>query len=187
MRKSLSDLKCNSLLLTKFTLQRVDLPEPPNVLIANAIDNVIHDISIDTMVLSGSMVVWLRVDGLQSSFDSTGHYPMLAGYEVNERPQYVAAVKIDDIYHFTLIEVGAFACRYTDDDGNERETHNFLVLALRHDPSDATPPYPLPHTGAMDPTGPLHWLKFWPEKDPSYSPDSEIAKEGGRPSGVASE
>jgi len=27
----------------------------------------------------------------------------------------------------------------------------------------------------MDPTGPLFWLKFWPEKDLDYSKDTRLA------------
>ncbi len=27
----------------------------------------------------------------------------------------------------------------------------------------------------MDPTGPLHWLKFWPQKDPDYCALSDSA------------
>ncbi len=45
-------------------------------------------------------------------------------------------------------------------------TDEFKVLVLRHDPSDMHPPYPSSPKGAMDPTGPLHWLAFWPQKDP---------------------
>lgn len=50
-------------------------------------------------------------------------------------------------------------------------TDEFFVLALRHDP----PPRPSYPRGALDPTGPVFWLRFWPVKDPDYYED-----EGGR-------
>ncbi len=99
---------------------------------------------------------------------------VLAGYEENHKPLYVAAVKFDDGYHFTVVTDGASTVKYADEVGVECETHKFVVLALRYDPSDQTPPYPHASDGAMDPTGPLHWLKFWPEKDPDYSAASDI-------------
>ncbi len=42
----------------------------------------------------------------------------------------------------------------------------YRVIALRHNPSDMLPPYPRIPEGAMDQTGPLFWLKFWPRRDP---------------------
>ncbi len=72
---------------------------------------------------------------------------------------------------------------YTDELGDEHKAYGFFVLALRHDPSDATPPYPRTSAGAMDPTGPLHWLNFWPRKDPDYCALSDSARGRRRPSG----
>ncbi len=154
--------------------QRVQLPEPPNMLLKNT---VLRDFVVDTMVLTGNTVVWLPIDGRQAPFDITGHYPILAGYEESHKPLYVAAVKIDHDYYFTVVEDGASTVRYTDEVDGRRETHEFLVLGLRYDPSDLTPPYPHASAGAMDATGPLRWLKFWPEKDAAYYAASDSAKE----------
>jgi len=112
----------------------------------------------------------------EGPFDVTGHYPILAGYDQDGMTFYVAAVKIEFVYHFTCVEDGARTARYTDEIGDTYETDEFFVLALRHDPSDFTPPYPRIPAGAMDQTGPLYWLKFWPQKDPEYCAVSETAK-----------
>jgi len=152
----------------------VQLPEPPNMLLKNT---VLRDFAVDTMVLTGNTVVWLPIDGRQAPFDITGHYPILAGYEESHKPLYVAAVKIDHDYYFTVVEDGASTVRYSDEVDGRRETHEFLVLGLRYDPSDLTPPYPHASAGAMDATGPLRWLKFWPEKDADYCAASDSAKE----------
>jgi len=154
----------------------IQLPEPPNVLIKNF---VLRDFAVDTMVLTGNTVLWLPVDGYQSPFNVTGHYPILAGYKENQ-PLYVAAVKFDNDYYFTVVKDGASTVRYINGDGKKRETHKFVVLALRYDPSDLMPPYPHASASAMDPTGPLHWLKFWPEMDPGYSAASDISREDDR-------
>ncbi len=71
----------------------------------------------------------------------------------------------------------ARAVTYTDEVGDNHETDGFFVLALRYDPTDVEPPYPRTYPDAMDPTGPLHWLKFWSEKDPDYWPMSESARD----------
>lgn len=129
------------------------------------------------MVIDGNLVLWLCIGDL---FVANGHYPILAGYDRFGNALYVAAVKIGFIYYFTCIEDGARRAKYTDEIGDTHETDNFLVLALRHDPSDLTPPYPCSTGGALDQTGPLYWLKFWPEKDPDYcaATDSAEADDG---------
>ncbi len=129
------------------------------------------------MVLGVDVVLWLRIDGYKSPFDATGHYPILAGYGQHGEALYIAAAEVDGIYYFTCVEDGARAAKYTDEMGDKHITDKFLILALRHDPSDVSPPYPRTSTGAMDPTGPLHWLKFWPEKDPDYCALSDSAKD----------
>ncbi len=166
------------ILLTRWiTLRRVHLPEPPNLLIEDAAKKFLRDFSVDTLLLGVDMVLWLRIDKFWPPFVGTGHYPILAGTNQHGEELYVAAAKVDDIYYFTCVEDGAKSARYTDEIGDVQETEEFFVLALRYDPSDATPPYPPTHAGAMDPTGPLHWLKFWPEKDPDYVALSDSARE----------
>lgn len=152
------------------------LPEPPHVLISNSLNSNLYEFSVDTMVIHGNMVLWLCVEGLICPFDITDHYPILAGRDQHGNALFVAAVKLEFIYHFTCIEDGARIARYTDEIGDTHESDKFFVLALRHDPSDLTPPYPLIPGGAMDQTGPLYWLKFWPEKDLDYCAATNSAK-----------
>ncbi len=67
-----------------------------------------------------------------------------------------------------------FTAVYTDEVGETHTTTEFFVLSLRHDPSDVVPPYPRARKGAMDPTGPVSWLRFWPYKDPDYFEDARL-------------
>lgn len=120
----------------------------------------------------------LRVYGRNTCFHSTGHYPILAGCRyfptLRRALLYVAAVRSGDIWYFTHVQEGASSATYTDEVGDVQTTHDFFVLALRHNPSDMTPPYPRTRRGAMDPTGPVFWMKFWPERDPDYFEDSRL-------------
>jgi len=152
------------------------LPEPPHRLMGDSTKNILRDVSVDTMLLGVDMVLWLRIDKSDPPFDATGHYPILAGTNQRGGELYVAAAKVDGIYYLTCVEDGAKFVTYTDEIGDEHVTKIFYVLALRHDPSDATPPYPRTPAGAMDPTGPLHWLKFWPEEDPDSVALSDSAR-----------
>jgi len=150
------------------------------VLIASSLDNTLRNFSVDSMVIDGNAVLWLRFDSI-SPFDATCHYPILAGYDRDEHSGesalYVAAVKDEFGYHFTSVQDGARMVRYTDENGDMRGADVFFVLALRHDPGyDLSPPYPRIPRGAIDPTGPLYWLKFWPQKDTDYCAASDSAK-----------
>jgi len=156
------------------------LPEPPNLLIEDATKSTLRDFSVDTILLGVDMVLWLRIDESWPPFDATGHYPILAGANQHGEELYVAAAKVDSTYYFTCVEGGAESVTYTDEVGDQHGTDNFFVLALRYDPSDVTPPYPHTPAGAMDPTGPLHWLKFWPERDPDYIALSDSASDDRR-------
>ncbi len=114
------------------------------------------------------------IDSQEYHFQGTGHYPILAGYDSDGEPLYVAAVRLDHLWHFTTVEDSASTAVYTDEVGETHTANNFFVLALRHDPSDFPPPYPRTRKGAMDPTGPVSWLRFWPEKDPEYFEDARL-------------
>lgn len=135
----------------------------------------LNKLAIDTMVVASDMVLWLGVEASERGFDVTYHYPVLAGHNSLGVPLYVAKARGENMYHFTCAEDGAVEVKYLDEMGDECATSDFLVLALRQDPSDMRPPYPPTHHSAMDPTGPLHWLKFWPEKDPDYNAASDTA------------
>ncbi len=56
--------------------------------------------------------------------------------------------------------------------------NEFFVLTLRHNPSDFPASHPRPRKGAMDPTDPVFWLRFWPEKDPEYFEDARLVDDG---------
>jgi len=159
----------------RFFITSDQLPEPPSLLVKNF---TLCDSSVDAMVLGVDVVLWLRFDTYRRSpFDATDHYPILAGFNQHNEPIYVAVAEVEHNPYFTCVEDGASTVRYADEMGYEHETNEFFVLVLRHDPSDVTPPYPRTSAGAMDPTGPLHWLKFWPEKDPDYCALSDSAKD----------
>jgi len=139
------------------------------------------------MRLDGHTVVCLRVTNLNvptldlegiSKFDCTGHYPILAGYDPTDEPLYVAAVRLEFLWHFTTVKDGASIVYYSDEVGETHTTNEFFVLALRHDPSDLPAPYSRARKGAMDPTGPVFWLRFWPEKDPEYYEDARLVDDG---------
>ncbi len=137
-----------------------------------------EQLDVDTMSLSGDAVLWLSVNGDDAPFDATGHYPILAGYDSSENPLYVAAVRLEFLCYFAPVAEGASTLTYQDELGDEHVSHDFFVLALRHDPSDlaGTPPNPRILGGAMDQSGPLFWLNFWPRKDPDYLAASDFAE-----------
>lgn len=141
-----------------------------------------RNLFIDTMLLDGKSLIYLRVHGSKFRFNVTGHYPILAGYNAIGEPLYLASVRLGDVWHFTTVTNGASEATVLDELGKERTTQTFFVLALRHDPSDHQQPYPLVRKRAMDPTGPLYWLKFWPEKDPDYKKEIIFRYDGPRES-----
>ncbi len=126
------------------------------------------------MLFDGHTVVCLSVVGQDLLFDATGHYPILAGYDDAGEPLYIAVVRVDLLWHFTTVRDGASIVFYSDEVGQTHMVENFFVLALRHDPCDSPAPYPRARKGAMDPTGPVSWLRFWPEKDPEYFEDARL-------------
>ncbi|KLO18774.1 hypothetical protein SCHPADRAFT_993229 [Schizopora paradoxa] len=154
------------------------LPEPPSLFLESTTQN-LQDVIVDTMVLPSRSVLCLGVkgEGWRGGFDLLGHYPLLAGYSLRGSPLYVARVKDEVAYHFTCVEEYAKSATYKDEDGTEHVVSEFEVLVLRYNPSDMTPPYPPTRHGAMDPTGPLHWLEFWPRRDADYAAVSPSAKD----------
>lgn len=131
-----------------------------------------EDLAVDTMLLDGHILTPLNMDSEVPFFDSTGHYPILAGYKTGTmKPLYIAAVRHQQHspWHFTLVKDGASSVKYTDEAGEKHEKSNFFVLALRHDPVDIPPPlYSNLRKGVEDPTGPVYWLNFWPRKSRLY-------------------
>ncbi len=163
--------------LSSHSLCSDSLPEPPHSLIASSANNSLSKFSVDSMVIDGDMVVWLDVGApLGWEFADEGHYPILAGYDERGAPLYVAAIKHKFVCYFTCVKNGTWTAKYTDEVGDTHESKEFFVLALCHDPSDLKPPYPRIPGGALDQTGPLCWLTFWPKKDPDYCAASDSAR-----------
>ncbi|KLO08733.1 hypothetical protein SCHPADRAFT_1000735 [Schizopora paradoxa] len=129
---------------------------------------VFQSVSVDTMFLNASILTYLQIHGGKMPFDCKGHYPILAGYEEgSDEPLYVAFIrqKPDLPWYFTTVKNGASSATYTNELGEEHVATEFFVLVLRHDPTDL-PSSILPHsTGVKDPTGPVHWVEFWPKTE----------------------
>jgi len=150
------------------------LPELPFTVVERGYHNLLDDFCVDTMLFDGHTMVCLHDDGWFRNFNGTGHFPILAGYDPTGEALYIAAVRLDLLWHFTTVKEGASAAVYSDEIGETHTAEEFFVLGLRHDPSDFPPPYPRARKGAMDPTGPVFWLGFWPEKDPEYFEDARL-------------
>ncbi|KLO08607.1 hypothetical protein SCHPADRAFT_893760 [Schizopora paradoxa] len=127
--------------------------------------------AVDTMFLNEHALVYLQIHGGTMSFNCTGHYPILAGYEEGTgEALYIAFARQNphSPWYFTTVKDGASSATYTDENGEEKTALVFFVLALRHDPADLSPSY-LPHRrGAKDPTGTVYWVEFWPRTDHYY-------------------
>ncbi len=118
----------------------------------------------------------------QGSFSANRSFPLTA--QATSRfwpvtttltsPLYVAAVRLEFLWYFTTVKDGASTAVYSDELGEIHTAKKFFVLALRHNPSDLPAPYPRARKGAMDPTGPVFWLRFWPEKDPEYFEEARL-------------
>lgn len=134
-----------------------------------------HDFTVDTMVLTSGHAVWWEIRGY---FDAWQYFPVLAGRAPCGEPFYIARVEGDNTHYLTCVEDGAQYVRYFDDCGDEHNAEVYDVLVLRHQPPTVTAPDSSgTHRGAMDSTGPLHWLQFWPEKDACYCAVSEFARQ----------
>ncbi|KLO07081.1 hypothetical protein SCHPADRAFT_1001920 [Schizopora paradoxa] len=124
-----------------------------------------RSMSVDTMELDGFFVAWLYID--EGNFDESpvltaGHYPILAGYDQQGRPLYVAAARRDHNWYFTCVEEGKSSAFCVNEFGEGFLATEFFVLALRHAPADLRASYPSLPEWAEDPTGPLYWESFWP-------------------------
>ncbi|KLO09811.1 hypothetical protein SCHPADRAFT_943343 [Schizopora paradoxa] len=133
----------------------------------------IEDLVVDTMLLNGRTVTFLHVDGKSRLFDCTGHFPILVGYDTaSGQPLYVAVLRAnpDAPWYFTTVEDGASSVTYTDEVGevHHHVVQDFFVLALRYDPVDLPSIDSYYRRGAKDPTGPVYWLEFFPQKDERY-------------------
>lgn len=135
--------------------------------------SIYQDVSVDTMVINKcsdtKIIPLFYPDGLAKPFNATHHYPILAGRDPDGKEHYVTWVKGDDReWCFTSVTDGARFAAYSNRLGETRVTSRFYVLALQRDPSDMQPPYPRAIRGSMDETGPLSWVRFWPNKGGGY-------------------
>ncbi len=103
------------------------------------------------------------------AFDVTGHYPILAGLDSRTGgPLYVAQHnELNSM--LTCVKNGASHATFINADGRTETVNEFRVPVLRHDPVNLDS-ISVPE-GAMDPTGPVFWLKYWPKRDPSLPED----------------
>ncbi|KLO04716.1 hypothetical protein SCHPADRAFT_896812 [Schizopora paradoxa] len=157
-----------------------NLPEIPEISASSTEGSMRSNLTVDTMVLDGHTLVCIGVDGREAAFNSTGHYPILGGYDAHGTPLYVVAIHLEYLWYFTNVKEGAKVAKYIDELGKTHVTTKFFILGLRYDPCDTPPPYPRARKGAMDPTGPVSWMRLWPEKDPEYFEDDCLVSEDRR-------
>lgn len=101
------------------------------------------------------MWVWLEVLGDKSSLDVTGHFPILAGFDISGNEIYVA--RIDSVRgRYTYVSHGANNVSFIDHQGKLKITTRFYVMALKHDPCDLDAQV-IPK-GAKFQTGPFYWI-----------------------------
>ncbi|KLO08597.1 hypothetical protein SCHPADRAFT_1000827 [Schizopora paradoxa] len=121
----------------------------------------------------GKPVILLPRVKTNEPFNATGHFPIIAFRERStDSPFYLALVTTqnDGIWIYAAVREGDSFATYLDFHGKVQVTNNFRVLVLRSDPVD------FPYTwdwdkfrhreGALDPTGPVYWLQYFPERDP---------------------
>lgn len=134
-----------------------------------------QDIAVDVLVIDRNMALCHRLTGGRP-YDETGHYPILAGFDPSGKPLYVAQHVHPQHFFVTCIANGDSVAQTKKAKGKLTGITEFSVLCLRFDPSDIQEHYPTSSApnDAMDPTGPLHWLQFWPNKDPEFPNLNEL-------------
>ncbi|KLO06570.1 hypothetical protein SCHPADRAFT_910260 [Schizopora paradoxa] len=162
----------------KILITSDNLPEPSTSLVKNFAENTLHEFTVDTLPLSSSDSLWLYVDGRNASFDAnkppfkSHHYMLFLADDPKEKgkenkPSYIAAVKVASTYHFTHAASGSSSVKYTNDVGTECESQEFLVLMERR--------YQDVHGDDLALNVVERWFSFWPVKDPLYSALTESA------------
>ncbi|KLO08599.1 hypothetical protein SCHPADRAFT_944316 [Schizopora paradoxa] len=132
---------------------------------------------IHTMCITYGTVMLFPHIKTEDLFDATGHYPIIAYREKeSEEPYFLAIVTQEDGRNiFATVKDGDLTATYHDKFGKAHVAQGFYVLVLRHDPIDfLTRPgesrweQSRPHMGSLDPTGPIHWLQYYPDMDPDF-------------------
>ncbi|KLO07531.1 hypothetical protein SCHPADRAFT_1001605 [Schizopora paradoxa] len=139
----------------------------------NVDNHATHRVFVDTMLITKSTVMITCVNA-DETFDATGHYPLLAGYNSNDEALFVALKDPLEPRVFTCIKDGASYAEFRKRSGETEIARAFYVLVLRYDPVDFEPEknskrgIGVAPEGAMDPTGPVFWINLWPRSDASF-------------------
>lgn len=95
------------------------------------------------------------------AFCEDGHFLVTVGTRDTGESLYLAAEEDDNSgYKITCARNGEIIGAM----GTQRS--KFWVFVQTQNPLDIPPPFSHIPKGAMDPSGPLYWLKIWPERDP---------------------
>ncbi|KLO18451.1 hypothetical protein SCHPADRAFT_886162 [Schizopora paradoxa] len=126
--------------------------------------------TVDVMIIEKDIAMWHSATRFSfegptkgTPYDGMGHFSILAYTKDSGDQFYVARCK-----HFrslSCVAEGESSICVEGPEGESVDEVTFSVLVLRHDPSETFPPYPRRPKGAKDATGPLYWLRFWPDKD----------------------
>ncbi|KLO08846.1 hypothetical protein SCHPADRAFT_981263 [Schizopora paradoxa] len=129
-----------------------------------------QNVSVDVLTCDYDDLMEIQV-GEADTFDATGHYPILAGYDETGRAgrAHFCARIGSDPENWTCVPEGSSIASFTDAKGEIQDSPKFRVLVLRFDPSDTLEDSARNVEGIKNPTGPLHWRSIWPCEDPSLS------------------
>ncbi|KLO07255.1 hypothetical protein SCHPADRAFT_945441 [Schizopora paradoxa] len=128
-----------------------------------------RNIDVDILLYYHDQLLTIKV-GEADSFDATGHFPIITGYDKSGRALYYAEAYWDRLKSSLSSSVldGSKTVMFADELGKAQTSNKFTVEVLRYDPTDLLERPASCLEGAMDPTGPLHWRKLWPARDPHF-------------------